>query len=74
VRGLEAALAIVSVEAARECRNAGRALDAPLLTQAIRASDFLLNHLAIGDTLAEAWSRVEDGPPEGGPHVRGGRL
>ena len=28
VRGLEAALALVRVEAARECRNAGRPLDA----------------------------------------------
>ena len=27
VRGLEAALALVRMEAARQCRNAGRALD-----------------------------------------------
>ena len=74
VRGLEAALAVVRVEATRECRNAGRALDAELLKQAFRGTDFLLNHLAVGEDLAERWSRVEDGPPEGGPHVRGGRL
>ena len=60
VRGLEAALALVRVEATRECRNAGRALDAELLKQAFRASDFVLNHIAAGDALAEQWSRVED--------------
>jgi hypothetical protein len=62
VRGLDAALAIVRVEAARECRNARQPLDAEMLKQAFRASDFLLNHLAIGDTLAENWSRVEGAP------------
>jgi Fe-S-cluster containining protein len=60
VRGLEAALALVRVEATRECRNAARALDAELLKQAIRASDFVLNHIAAGDALAEQWSKVED--------------
>ena len=60
VRGLEAALALARVEAARECRNAGRALDADLLKQAFRAADFVLNHIAVGEDLASAWSRVED--------------
>jgi len=60
VRGLEAALAFVRVEAARECRNAGRPLDADLLKQAFRATDFVLNHIAVGEKLAGAWSRVED--------------
>jgi hypothetical protein len=60
VRGLEAALAFVRIEAARECRNAGRALDAALLKQAFRGADFVLNHLAIGEDLAEGWSKVED--------------
>ncbi|NOT27819.1 MAG: hypothetical protein HOP16_17165 [Acidobacteria bacterium] len=60
VRGLEAALALARVEATRECRNAGRALDAELLKQAFRASDFVLNHIAPGDALAEQWSKVED--------------
>ena len=60
VRGLEAALAFVRVEAARECRNARRALDAELLKQAFRATDFVFNHIAVGESLAEAWSRVED--------------
>jgi Fe-S-cluster containining protein len=60
VQGLEAALAFVRVEAARECRNAGCVLDADLLKQAFRATDFVLNHIAVSETLAQAWSRVED--------------
>jgi hypothetical protein len=59
VRGLEAALALVRVEAARQCRDAGRALDADLLREAFRYADFVLNHLAVGDQLAETWSTVE---------------
>jgi hypothetical protein len=59
VRGLEAALALVRVEAARQCRNTGRALDRALLLEAFRDADFLLNHLAAGDALAESWSRAE---------------
>ncbi len=60
VRGLEAALALVRVEAARQCRNAARALDRELLLQAFRQADFALNHLAVGEDLAKAWSVVED--------------
>ena len=60
VAGLDAALGLVRVEAARQCRNAQRALDADLLKEAFRQADFLLNHLAAGDELAENWSRVED--------------
>jgi len=59
VRGIEAALALVRVEASRQCRNARRQLDETLLLEAIRQSDFLLNHLAIGEELAKAWSVVE---------------
>jgi len=59
VRGLEAALALVRVEAARQCRDAGRPLDAALLREAFRQADFLLNHLAAGDELADSWSKVE---------------
>jgi hypothetical protein len=59
VRGLEAALALVRVEAVRRCRDAARALDAELLFEAFREADFSLNHLASGDELAEAWSKVE---------------
>jgi Fe-S-cluster containining protein len=70
VRGLEAALAFVRMEASRECRNAGRPLDAELLKQAFRGTDFVLNHLAIGEDLAAGWSKVEDsdyGPVVAGP-------
>ena len=59
VRGLEAALAIVRVESARLCRDAGRDLDAELLRDAFRCADFILNHLAVGEDLAEAWSSAE---------------
>lgn len=59
VRGLEVALALVRVEAARQCRDAGRPLDQPLLLEAIRAADFALNHLAVGEELAEGWSAAE---------------
>jgi hypothetical protein len=62
VRGLEAALAFVRVEAARECRNAGRSLDAELLKQAVRATDYVLNHLAVGEDLAAGWSKAETVP------------
>jgi hypothetical protein len=59
VRGLEAALALVRVEAARQCRNARAPLDADRLKEAIRQADFILNHLAVGEELATAWSSVE---------------
>ena len=59
VRGIEAALALVRVEAARQCCDAGAPLDAHRLKEAIRAADFILNHLATGDALAQAWSTVE---------------
>jgi hypothetical protein len=60
VRGLEAALALVRVESARQCRNASRPLDRDLLREAFRQSDLALNHLAVGEDLATAWSAVED--------------
>ena len=59
VRGLEAALAVVRVEAARQCRDAKRHLDADLLRDAFRSADFILNHLAVGEDLAAAWSAAE---------------
>jgi len=49
----------VRVEAARQCRDAARALDAELLLEAFRGADFILNHLAVGEDLADNWSRVE---------------
>jgi hypothetical protein len=59
VRGVDAALSLVRVEAARQCRDASRPLDAALLLEAFRAADFILNHLAVGEELATQWSRVE---------------
>jgi GNAT superfamily N-acetyltransferase len=59
VRGIEAAVALVRVEAARRCRDAGKQLDADLLLEAFRSADFTLNHLAVGEDLAENWSRIE---------------
>ena len=59
VRGLDASLSLVRVEAARQCRDASRPLDADLLKEAIRQADFVLNHLATGEELAVAWSAVE---------------
>lgn len=59
VRGLEAALAVVRVESARESRNANHALDAALLLQAFRSADFALNHLAVGEDLCRAWGVAE---------------
>jgi hypothetical protein len=60
VRGLEAALALLRVEASRQCRDARRSLDRDLLLEAIRTADFALNHLAGGEELADAWSRAEN--------------
>ena len=65
VRGLDAALALVRVEAARACRNAGETLTGDLLFEAFRGADFLLNHLAAGDELADVWSSVEAEPTTG---------
>jgi Fe-S-cluster containining protein len=59
VRGLRAATALVRVAGARQCRDAGRPLDQPLLLEAFREADFILNHLAVGEDLARAWSDAE---------------
>lgn len=59
VRGLQVALALVRVEAARGCRDGGRALDRELLLAAFRQADFILNHLAVGEDLAVEWSKAE---------------
>lgn len=59
IRGIEAAVALVRVEAARQCRDARRELDADLLLEAVRSADFILNHLAVGEDLARNWSRIE---------------
>ncbi len=65
VVGLDAALALVRVSASRRCRDAGRTLDQSQLLEAIRATDFVLNHLAVGEELAAAWSATLDRPPDG---------
>jgi hypothetical protein len=57
VRGIEAAVALVRVEASRGCRDARRPLDDELLLEAIRSADFVLNHQAVGEDLAEHWGR-----------------
>jgi hypothetical protein len=62
VRGLEAAVALVRVEAARLCRDHQRRLDGDLLLEAFRSADFILNHLAIGEDLAAGWSIAEQEP------------
>jgi Fe-S-cluster containining protein len=59
VRSLEVALAAVRVEAARLCAAAERPLDAPILTEAMRAADLLLVHLADPKSLAARLSAVE---------------
>lgn len=59
IRGLTAAIALVRVEAAKRCHDASTELDADTLREAIRQADFMLNHLAVGEELAEAWSKGE---------------
>jgi Fe-S-cluster containining protein len=59
LRGLQVALALVRVEAARQCRAARRPLDRDLLLAAFREADFILNHLAVGEDLALEWSKAE---------------
>ncbi len=59
VRGLDAALALVRVDSARRCRDEGCTLDAALLLESVRAADFTLNHLAVGEDLAAAWATAE---------------
>jgi hypothetical protein len=57
VRGLEAAVALVRIEAARQCRDADRPLDEALLLESFRLADFILNHQAVGEELAERWGK-----------------
>jgi len=59
VRSLEVALALVRVEAARFCAAAERPLHEPLLTEAMRAADLLLVHLADPKALAARLSDAE---------------
>jgi hypothetical protein len=54
LRSVETARARLLVEAARQCARADRALDAPLLTAAIRQSDLFLVHYADTRVLSSA--------------------
>ena len=65
VRGLQVALALVRVEAARECRNVEGPLDRERLITTVRQADFILNHLAVGEDLAKEWSSAENAPALG---------
>jgi hypothetical protein len=56
---LEAALAVVRAEAARQCEVDGATLDSHRLLEAIRQADLLLVHKADSGTLAERLSIVE---------------
>lgn len=63
VRSLQAALAVVRVEAARACAADQTMLDRPKMVQAFRQADLWLVHLADPLELARAWSRAEvEGP------------
>jgi hypothetical protein len=57
VHGIAAAVGLVRIEAARQCRDADRPLDDDLLLEAFRAADFVLNHQAIGEDLAANWGK-----------------
>jgi hypothetical protein len=62
VFSMAAALAVLRMEAARQCATAGRTLNPALLLQALRAADLLLVHLAARDELARRLSAVETQP------------
>jgi hypothetical protein len=59
VLGLRVALGVLRAEAARGCAEAGRALDAGLLKEAVRRADLLLVHLADPEALARRLGRCE---------------
>jgi Fe-S-cluster containining protein len=65
--GLRVALGALRAEAARGCAEAGRALDADLLKEAVRRADRLLVHLADPEALARRLSRGESAGGEGLP-------
>ena len=54
MRGVDIARAVLQVEATRQCTRAARALDQPLLKEAIRQSDLLLVHYADPYVLAQS--------------------
>ena len=58
------ALGVLRVEAIRQAAAAGRALDAPLLLEAIRQSDLLMVHLSSGADLVRRLGRIEHLPAD----------
>ncbi len=59
MRSLQAALAVLRVEAARQTLAHGRILDRDLLRAAVRRTDLLLLHLCSQEALARRWSDAE---------------
>jgi Fe-S-cluster containining protein len=62
MRSLQAALAVLRVEAARQTLANGRMLDQMLLREAFRRTDLLLVHLCAQETLARGWAAAEHTP------------
>jgi Fe-S-cluster containining protein len=60
IRSVEAALAEVRAEAARQSRQHGRMLDRSLLRESIRQADLRLVHLSSREALAREYSAAED--------------
>jgi len=59
IRSLDAALAVLAVEAARLTRDTGRKLDVRLLVDTFGEADLRLRHQADRQALADAWSTAE---------------
>lgn len=62
MRALQAALAVLRIEAARQTLANGRMLDRDLLRDACRRTDLLLMHLCAQDALARGWAAAEQRP------------
>ena len=67
LRAAGTALAVLRVEAARQCERAAQPLNADLLKEAVRQADLLIVHLASREELAARLSRVESIPPHAWP-------
>jgi hypothetical protein len=59
MRALDASLAVLRLEAARQTLANGRMLDQNLLREAFRKTDLLLIHWCDQDSLARVWARAE---------------
>jgi Fe-S-cluster containining protein len=62
IRALQATLAVLRLEAARQTLANGRILDQDLLREAFRRTDLLLIHLCAQETLARGWAAAEQTP------------